>query len=127
MINFGFIWPLLLGAVLCLSSGYAGYHMRDLSAQKEIADGKAAFARRISIANAQTRATRERLAGQIAQSEAKIDEITKAHQNELEKLPNTCVLSDDDMSRLWNDPRNPNRRSSNQPRVRQAPGQAAAP
>jgi hypothetical protein len=35
--------------------------MRDLSAKQEIADGKAAFARRISAANAQTRATSARL------------------------------------------------------------------
>lgn len=116
------------GVAAVLGIYWYGYFEAASDYKKIIADGQAKFARRIGAANAQTRATAARLSTRVQQSEAKIDELTKRHQDELAKLPNTCILSDDDMLRLWNGGSGNSRtQSSTRPRVRQTSGQAATP
>ncbi len=118
------------GVALILGVGvWTGAEWSAKKYQQQIADGKAAFARHIGAANAQTRATSARLAGQLQQSEAKIDDLGQKYRELQSKLTeNSCPLSDDDVRSLWNGGSgNPRAKPSNQRRVRHPAGQAAAP
>lgn len=123
-----FLGAFAAGAAAILATYWVGYFAAASDYKKIIADGKAAFARRISAANAQTRATKVRLAGELQQSEAKIDELGQKYRDALAKLTeNTCPLSDDDMLRLWNGGAgNPRVKPSNQRRLRPVAGQGGA-
>lgn len=116
------------GIAAVLGIYWYGYFAAASDYKKIIADGQAKFARRIGAANAQTRATSARLAGQLQQSEAKIDELGQKYRQVQDKLnENSCPLNDDDMRSLWNGSGNPRARAPNQQRVRPTARQAAAP
>lgn len=96
------------GVALILSVYWYGYFDAAADYKKIIADGQAKFARRISAANAQTRATRERLAGELKVSEAKIDDWKTKYDAILAKDTDaSCLLSDADVRGMrYGRPRN---------------------
>lgn len=99
-----FLWAMLLAGVSFSGALYAGYHIRDLSAQLQETQAHLAFERKIAKNNKDTEADRDRIAEELKQSEEQIDKLSKEYQDVVSKsAENSCPLSDFDFNSLWHD------------------------
>ena len=115
---------LLAGTTICIAIFVAGWNARDAQAVAE----KARFEARIAAANKATETEKERLTGELRQSEERIDQAKKEYQDEVLKLNEVaCVLSDSDMRSLWDGRRASRSKSPIKRRMRAAARPVAAP